>query len=150
MKRLFAILLTLSLIFCLAGCAPGGYLHSTEGDLTVTLPEPEPEKPIELNDSGRALIGEWELISLVQNGVDSPINGGTYVFSEYGILDIAIGYTDGTVRSEKYPFSCVGEDIYISGDRVILTFEEDMLTITSNSEVHLLQKIVQEPAEPQE
>ena len=39
MKRIIPILLSVAILFALAGCGPSGYLHSTDGDIVVSLPE---------------------------------------------------------------------------------------------------------------
>lgn len=140
MKRLFAFLLSVSLIFCLAACAPGGYLNSTEGDLTITLPEEEEAKPIELNEPGEALIGKWELISLTTNGVEAEYGSGNYTFSEYGYLDIVIDS-----QNDRLSFSCRDDDVLIDGNLVEIITEGELVSIkTSNNLVHVLKKIQSE------
>lgn len=140
MKRLACILLCLLTIFSLVGCAPGGYLNSTDGDITVSLPDKQEATLPEFTEEQKLLLGKWELVSITQNGQTTTYTDSSYTFTEAGkCLAVVSGVNDDG------SFSFTDGALYIWGKPVAYTIENDVLTITdADNKVHLLNKAVEQ------
>ncbi len=143
MKHLACILLCLLVCLSFVGCAPGGYLNSTDGDITVSLPEiSDPALP-EFTEEQKLILGEWKLVSITENDSVQTFDDSHYTFAETGKLTAII---EGTKDSGSFVFK---EDVlYLWGNPVVYRIENDTLTIsTLDNKVHLLTKVVEQPEE---
>lgn len=138
MKRCMPLIAALLVILCLAGCAPGGYLNSTDGEIHVSLPEETtPEKPV-FTEEQQALLGEWKLISITERNDIKTYTDASYTFEQDGRCTARM---NGTVDKGSFYFK--DDSLFIWGNLVTYTIEGDTLTITdAGNKVHLLTKVV--------
>lgn len=136
MKRITAILLCLILCLALAACAPEGYLNSTDGDITVSLPEVTTPQMPEFTDEQKLILGKWNLISITTGGAVTNYTDSYYIFEETGKFTAVL---NGTSDTDSFSFS--DSALIIGGDAVTYTIENNTLTITTSlNKVHLLTK----------
>lgn len=142
MKRLTCLLLCLIFCFSLVGCAPGGYLNSTEGDITVSLPERTDPRLPEFTEEQKLILGRWTLTSLTIDGTEQVFENSHYTFSETGRLTAVI-----SGRKDDGSFYFKDDVLYLWNKPVEYKIEGSTLTITDRSnKIHLLTK----QEEPQE
>jgi len=141
MKRILLILTVLALLVTLAGCAPSGYLNSTDGDITVSLPEFTYDDEFVLPEEGKALIGKWNLDSITINGAEQTYENSYYIFYEDGNVTLKVGDQKDTKQKFKFEENV----LYIAGSPVTFVIENDTLTITTAGEnkIHKLTKMAE-------
>lgn len=143
MKRLVCILLCVVFCFSLAACSPGGYLNSTDGDITVSLPEKADPNLPEFTDEQKLLLGKWDLVSITEGEKVTTYTNSSYTFTETGKCLAVVGEAkdDGSFKFD-------GDTLHIWGKPVVYKIENDTLTITdANNKIHLLTKAVAQTEE---
>lgn len=145
MKRLVCILLCLITCLSLAACSPGGYLNSTDGDITVSLPEPKDPTLPEFTEEQKLILGKWTLVSITEGETVITPADSYYNFANTGTCTVVL---DGEKATGSFKFN--DGSLYIDGEKVTYVIEDDTLTITTPTKVHLLTKAAEEPEEPQE
>lgn len=136
MKRLACILLCLLCCISLVSCAPGGYLTSKEGDITVSLPEKVNPSLPEFTEEQKLILGKWELVSITDDDNERTYKNSSYTFSETGTCKVIL---NGVKTTGKFEF--VDGILNIDSKAVDYKIENDTLTITDEaSKIHLLTK----------
>lgn len=140
MKRLFGILLCLIFVFSLSACAPGGYLNSTDGGITVSLPEKTDNNP-QYSEEQKLILGKWNVVSITNAGSVTTYTDSYYHFSENGKCTVML---NGNKNDGGFSFNEQGL-LVIDGSPVTYTIDGDTLTITTASgAIHLLQKVAEQ------
>ncbi len=140
MKRIISVLIILSLIFTVTGCAPSGYLKSTDGDITVTLPENVTSEEFVLPEEAKVLIGKWNLVSITNGENAQTYENSYYKFYDDGNLTLVISGQ----KDAKQKFKFIENELYIANKPVTYKVENDTLTInTGEGKIHKLTKIAE-------
>ena len=140
MKRIISALLIFSLIFAVTGCAPSGYLNSTDGDITVSLPETINTDEFVLPEEAMVLIGKWNLDSITDGENKQTFENSYYTFYDDGNLTLVISGQ----KDAKQKFKFKENELYIANKPVTYTVENDTLTITTGeNKIHKLTKIAE-------
>ena len=140
MKRIISALLILLLIFAVTGCAPSGYLNSTDGDITVSLPETINTDEFVLPEEAMVLIGKWNLDSITDGENKQTFENSYYTFYDDGNLTLVISGQ----KDAKQKFKFKENELYIANKPVTYTVENDTLTITTGeNKIHKLTKIAE-------
>lgn len=140
MKRIISALLILLLIFAVTGCAPSGYLNSTNGDITVSLPETINTDEFVLPEEAMVLIGKWNLDSITDGENKQTFENSYYTFYDDGNLTLVISGQ----KDAKQKFKFKENELYIANKPVTYTVENDTLTITTGeNKIHKLTKIAE-------
>ncbi len=142
MKHILSVLIIFALIFTVTGCAPSGYLNSTDGDITVSLPEFSYEKgEFVIPEEAKVLLGKWNLDSITDNGTEQTYENSYYIFYDDGNVTLKVG----DQKDAKQNFRFEENVLYIADNPVTYTVENDILTITtSENKIHKLTKIIEE------
>ncbi len=140
MKRLIPVFICIILCFVLGGCAPGGYLNSTDGEITVSMPEVKDPALPEFTEEQKLILGKWDLVSITVDGTPTTYENSYYHFAETGTCTVLIS---GTKTDGGFKF--LENSLYIDGKKVTYTIENDTLTITDEGgKIHLLTKSAQQ------
>lgn len=141
MKRSIVALVIMVLLFTLTGCFQSGYIKSTDGDITVSLPEfTYNDSAFVIPEEAKVILGKWNLVSITTNGNEQTFENSYYVFYDDGNVTLKVGEQQDT--KQKYKF--VENKMYIANSPVTYTVENDTLTITtSENKIHKLTKIAE-------
>jgi hypothetical protein len=140
MKRIFLIFTVLALFITLVGCAPSGYIKSTDGDITVSLPEFNNDDEFVLPEEGKVLIGKWNLDSITINDTEQTYENSYYIFYDNGSVTLKVGDQEDTKQKFKFEENV----LYISDSPVTFVAENDILTITTaDNKIHKLTKMAE-------
>lgn len=141
MKRIFLIFTVLALFITLVGCAPSGYINSTDGDITVSLPVFSYDNDeFVLPEEGKVLIGKWNLDSITVNDTEQTYENSYYIFYDDGNVTLKVGDQKDTKQKFKFEENV----LYIADRPVTYSVENDILTITTNdNKIHKLTKMAE-------